>query len=271
MTVQQIIVPIDFSPHSASALRWAALWQAKSGAKVNVLHCRDFEAPPTFTLEQVEALARQAMRSENVIRRDVADFIVQQLGEMPDWEILVKEGDPVQLIGQACACADLVIMGTHGRHGLQRWMLGSVAEAMLLNAKIPVMVVHQNEAPIQLLRLLVAINQSERDVLAFAGAREVSSIFAAELYSVHVTDSAVASPFSFLAEENKGHHIERVGKTAEEILLAAQEISADMLVLAVTRKRFLDVVTLPNVISKLLQYGSIPALLLPPDMKGITA
>lgn len=268
MNIKQIIVPIDFSPHSAAALRWAALWQAKSGAFVTVLHCRNYEAPPTFTLDQVDALARQAARSENSVRHEVSEFIKKQLGKMPDWEILVKEGDPVHLISEACSCADMIIMGTHGRHGLKRWMLGSVAEAMLLTAKIPVMVVHQSDSPIQLSRLLVAINGSERDALALAQAADVARTFTAEIYSVHVAESASAAALE-IAKNNTLVHIERSGKAAEEILLTAQEISADVLMLAVTHKRFLDIGTLPNVISKLLQYGTMPALLLPPDMKGI--
>ena len=50
---QHIIVPVDFSPHSGAAVRWAAYWQQHTGAKVTVLHTRQFDAPPSFTLDQL--------------------------------------------------------------------------------------------------------------------------------------------------------------------------------------------------------------------------
>ena len=270
MTGQQlrhIVVPIDFSPHSGAAVRWAAYWQEQTGAQVTVLHCRQFEAPPTFTLDQVDALAQQAARSEAEISKEVAAFVEQQVGHAVAWDIRVQEGDPVQLILEQCDCADLVIMGTHGRHGLQRWMLGSVAESMLHAAKSPVLVVHQAAEPPHLSRILVAINHTERDAMALHTAAEVAATFRADLFTVHVVEAhaqhAEHAPVPTSVNNLPLQHIERSGKPAEQLLTTAGELGADLVVMSVTPKRFLEIAILPPTITQVLQFGAVPVLVLP--------
>jgi hypothetical protein len=57
--------------------------------------------------------------------------------------VLAGGGDPAAEILSAAAAwqADLIVMGTHGRAGLERWILGSVAQAVLRNAPCPVLTV----------------------------------------------------------------------------------------------------------------------------------
>lgn len=269
--IAQIIVPIDFSPHSSAAVRWAAYWQQQSGAQVSVLHCRQYEAPPSFTLEQVEEIAQQAVRSETQVRDEVMAFLTQTLNHDVDWTIHVEEGDPVQLILAQCACADMVIMGTHGRHGLRRWMLGSVAEAMIKSVKIPVLVVrhpyeHTLEQP-HVQRLLLPVTYDARDRNTFEHAAQVAALFGAELVTLHVNEQhdSVEEPVLF-PERLHGVAIQqllRSGKPAEQILATAGEISADVVVLSSKPKRFLDIDILPATVIQVLQYGQVPVLMVP--------
>jgi nucleotide-binding universal stress UspA family protein len=64
-------------------------------------------------------------------------------------ETRVASGDPAHAITQAIreAEADLVAMSTHGRRGLERWVRGSVTDAVLHHAEVPVLVVRPKEAP----------------------------------------------------------------------------------------------------------------------------
>ena len=58
-------------------------------------------------------------------------------------------------------------------------------------------------------------------------------------------------------------HLEREGKPAEQIIAVAHEINAEMIVLASAPRRFLDIDILPHTIAQVLQYGTVPALVLP--------
>jgi nucleotide-binding universal stress UspA family protein len=260
----RITVPIDFSPHSGAALRWAEFWQARTGAVVTVLHCRPFEAPPAFTLEQVDDLAAQAVQSEVQVRDEVAAFVEAQVGHAVDWTIHVAEGDPVPAIREVSADADLIIMGTHGRHGLQRWMLGSVAEAMVHAATRPVLVVHGGQRPPRLARVQVAWHRASRDATALRAATEIAAGFGAEVTAVHVREPHDA-PDGTPADVRL---IEREGKPAETLLSTAAELDADLLVLASSPKPFLDLTIVPPTIVQVLQFGAVPALVLPPAVKG---
>ena len=55
--------------------------------------------------------------------------------------VLAEREDPVQAITEAQAEHDLVVMGTHGRRGFNRWMFGSVAEGVLRRATIPCLMI----------------------------------------------------------------------------------------------------------------------------------
>ena len=122
--MQHILVPIDFSSHSALALRWAAVWQATFGSQVTVLHSMHFEPPLEFTTEQLDELVDQAHRSQDALAARAHSFLVETLGSDPGWQVVVEERDPVQSILHWLGPLDLVIMGTHGRQGYQRWKLG---------------------------------------------------------------------------------------------------------------------------------------------------
>ncbi len=267
----QIVVPIDFSPHSGAAVQWASFWQQHTGAQVTVVHCRQFEAPPAFTLDQVETLARQAKRSEGQYQQEVADFLQQQLGHPVAWDIRVSEGDPVQLILEHCDCADLVIMGTHGRRGVQRWMLGSVAEGMIHAAQVPVLVVRHVAThipqPPRIQRVLTPVTYTTRDLATVRAAADIAALFDAELYTLHVVEPHIPHGEHEALPDTINNIVirplERSGKPAEEILATAREMAADLLVVANAPKRLLEIDILPPTLTQVLQYGTVPVLELP--------
>jgi nucleotide-binding universal stress UspA family protein len=57
----------------------------------------------------------------------------------------VVERPPAEAVLEASATADLVVLGTHGRRGPKRWWLGSVAERVVREAPVPVMVIHAGD------------------------------------------------------------------------------------------------------------------------------
>ncbi|HXG52428.1 MAG TPA: universal stress protein [candidate division Zixibacteria bacterium] len=134
------LVPIDFSPNSEKALDYALSMARERGAKVVVLHVVQGELvypPMGGTFDFYGLLERDARES---FRRLAAR---KRLAPDDCRFVLVRGTDFARVIAEQARKlrAELIIMGSHGRTGLQRLMLGSVAERTLRYARCPVLVV----------------------------------------------------------------------------------------------------------------------------------
>jgi nucleotide-binding universal stress UspA family protein len=143
-TVKQILVPTDFSDSSSLALRAAIQMGRKFGASVEVLHVDTTATvllPPPGDLIAASAvdIAEQMERSverlneiaEEVRRTGLVCTTATEVGTTHT-EIV----DHAERIG-----ADLIVMGTHGRHGLGHALVGSIAEKVVQHSTCPVLVV----------------------------------------------------------------------------------------------------------------------------------
>ena len=142
MTSATILVPIDFEEGSLHALRVASELAVKLDARVVLLHVYTLPvylypgmAPiqaPTLDVE-VEAAAKKAL-----------DDLASRAGGL---RAILRSGDAATRILEAIDEIDpsLVVMGTHGRRGVTRVLLGSVAEYVARRSKVPVMTVRPPE------------------------------------------------------------------------------------------------------------------------------
>ncbi|MBP1633621.1 MAG: Universal stress protein [Acidobacteria bacterium] len=135
-----ILVPVDFGDASARAAEVAGAMQARLGASVRLLHAEVLEAPAYFTRDQITSLERQRQAARSQAESYIAAF--GRRHGLPHAGVLLADGSPVPAILTAAADSDLVVMGTHGRHGASRWWLGSVAERVVHESRSPVLVVH---------------------------------------------------------------------------------------------------------------------------------
>jgi len=104
-----------------------------------LLHAESIEAPAYFTSEQIDDLERQRHTITVQAERFLSRFGRQHTA-VP-FIATVDHRSPSEAIIAAAASVDLVVMGTHGRRGLQRWWLGSVAERVLRETRTPLLVV----------------------------------------------------------------------------------------------------------------------------------
>jgi nucleotide-binding universal stress UspA family protein len=139
MNASRILFPTDFSPASDESLRWATSLARDTGATLLIVHV---EEPPMaygggeLYVPPVEDTRDELLRTlHQVIPLDPRVAFEQKL--------LV--GDPASAIVAAAEKenVDLIVMGTHGRTGLTRLLMGSVAEAVVRKAKCPVLTVKQ--------------------------------------------------------------------------------------------------------------------------------
>lgn len=151
MNIRTILVPVDFSVCSMLVTRQAAGLATRLGARLVVLHVAELPAglsPDTHVRpEGVDTTAADYLCTD--ARERLAPFAeaARELGAAE--ELDVRFGPVVSTILRAAddTQADLIIIGTHGRTGLARIVLGSVAEGVAHRAHVPVMLVRRESRP----------------------------------------------------------------------------------------------------------------------------
>jgi len=135
ITDPTILVPIDLSDCSADVVRIAAEQAARGKAALLLLHV--IETPIGLGAEtRVHPRGGEPISVFAHLRREAQDRIVElaklatALGATAAWRI--EEGQAADVIASVAreASVQRIVMGTHGRRGLSRWMLGSVAESV---------------------------------------------------------------------------------------------------------------------------------------------
>lgn len=131
-----VVVPVDFSPTSADAIKTAMSLVAKQ-QDVHVIYVT---LPPVpFTYAEGWALDDPSLRMK-AARDHLAKFLDGK--NAVGATIVVREGDPGLVIADYSdeVHADLIVMPSHGFHGVKRMLLGSVAERVLRHAKCPILI-----------------------------------------------------------------------------------------------------------------------------------
>jgi nucleotide-binding universal stress UspA family protein len=137
--ISRVLVGVDFDEASASALKMAGVLASASKAELTVFHSAAQDAPAYFTADQIEALEAEQMRSRAETADQLRSFAGQHVSS--DVRVVVEESPPQEAIVRLASSFDLVVVGTHRRHGALRWWLGSVAEAVVRRSPCPVLVV----------------------------------------------------------------------------------------------------------------------------------
>jgi nucleotide-binding universal stress UspA family protein len=139
MIPANILVPIDFSACAEHALDYACDLAAKLGARIHVINAIGATLPELSVALTEQMLA--SLRHNNAAALD--KLIEPRRKKAAFGEITVVDGDARDAILQAARAirADLIVIGTHGRRGLTRVLLGSVAEDVLRRAPCPVLTV----------------------------------------------------------------------------------------------------------------------------------
>jgi nucleotide-binding universal stress UspA family protein len=137
-SIERILVPTDFSPGSHAALGYAAVFAARFGAVIEVLHVQDEADNPQAAASQEAETQRE--RTESQMDR----FLLGTPGlEGVKMVRRLRAGNPADAILALAEKErfDLIVLGTRGRTGLKRLVLGSVAEKVMREATCPVLTV----------------------------------------------------------------------------------------------------------------------------------
>lgn len=139
---KKILVPVDFAPHSAEAIQTAADISRRYSASLTLLHVYEPvtyilpEGYVLFTPEQLNTITTELQR-----RLDESAAEARSAGAYEVSTRLLQGSPSAEIIASQEDGHDLIVMGTHGRTGMGRMLLGSVAEKVVRAAHCPVLTV----------------------------------------------------------------------------------------------------------------------------------
>lgn len=141
--IEKILVPTDLGNGGASALAYAVGLAKSLGAELVLLHA--FELPVVgFPDGALVATADLASRIINASQKALDEAVDKYKGQSVKITQLLKQGDPREVILAVTndMNADLIVMGTHGRRGIARALIGSTTESVVRTSPVPVLTVH---------------------------------------------------------------------------------------------------------------------------------
>jgi nucleotide-binding universal stress UspA family protein len=203
---------------------------------------------------------------------------------------VLKTGNPRKEIATAVdeLHADLVVLGTNGRGRLGRLILGSTTAALLRRLQVPVLTVCHVTSPKEINRILFATDLSESAHESFGAALEVARTFQADIVAIHALGGPMLASgelglpvqpeelarnearrrLDILGAEGKRQGVAvrtllADGPAAAEILKAAQENGADLILLPIETKGFLERALMGTTAEQVVREAGIPVLSVP--------
>ena len=263
--ISRILCPVDFSEFSRHALAHAVAIARWYGAELTALHVLPYVM--AFGPPSGEGLYPPLVFSDedmHQFRGELASFVPQGV-DFPVGVQVVQGSVATEIVRSATELsADLLVMGTHGRSGFDRLMLGSMTEKLLRQAPCPVLTVPKRVAdatPVAapFTRVICGVDFSPPSLRALELAQALAGQAAARLWVMHVLEPvsifepvpAIGSDFQAAGPEqrrNVRHRLEQLinddaraftevtevivsGKPYKEILRVAAEQQADLIVL----------------------------------------
>jgi nucleotide-binding universal stress UspA family protein len=280
----RILAATDFSEVSTCALRHAVLWAQSYHAALTVLHAQDFPpvgADPYFGSYSLPSLTEA---TEEALRQHLAEYVAQHVPSGVDVRTELIGGSPPSVIEEYAASSqvDLVVLGTHGRGGITRLLLGSVAERTLRLAHSPTLIVRQIEGPgsaRSVGHVLCPVNYTDVARVAFEHACSVARTFGARLTAVFAVEpqEGYLSPGALRAAEEQlrawlpvenatecqMQPIVRHGDAGEQVITLAREANVDLIVIGAQHRRFVDTTVLGVTTVRVTRHAPCPVLVIP--------
>jgi nucleotide-binding universal stress UspA family protein len=297
--ITHVLCPIDFSDASEHAAEQAVTIARWYDARVTALHVY---TPPVEIVPSLPDVSNRVPLSELERARDRALALFRPGGDGPSVDLLIEPGyPPLEILRHAARLGvDLIVMGTHGASGFERVMLGSVTEKVLRKAACAVLTVPprtHSTSRFPFTEVLCAIDFSAWSSAALAFASSLAFEAGATLTLLHVVEwpwlepppppfeelpreQAVAlAEFRRYAETSAIRRLESLvpadasrecafrcrvahGKAYVEILRAAAEGKADLIVMGVHGRNPLDLTLFGSTTSHVVRRATCPVLTL---------
>ena len=270
---KKILVALDLSEASLPAWEEAKHLAKEFGAKVEGIYVQPW----------IYSGLKAGMPSSTATARASSEALEElrsKLGLSADVGVVPGEVEETILSWGKDLGFDLIVMGTHGRAGIQRAIQGSVAETIVYHSVIPVLVVRGRPTPIK--SVLVPVNFETYAMAGLEAAGYAAHAFKARLTVLHVLDAAHADDLDAIKETKSrlaaaltrlapqvrrvAHPAMRVGfgKVDEQIVAAGED--SDLIVMAAHHKGFLNDTVLGTTVERVMRHSTKPVLAIPPGL-----
>ena len=290
MMIRKILCAIDRSPSSLQALGYAialARWQS---ARLTLLEV--IEEAPTPGVTRAPKSDGMPNDTRTALERDLRRVLTARRASDVKVEIVMRKGTVVQeiLAQEKASRSDLIVIGSHGRGGVQRLVLGSVAEKILRLATCPVLTVRRgvrlarrSRSPFETILCPTDFSAAANKAVAYAKrlaqAADATLILMSAVewpFGEAVMSGAVAELQESI-ESNASEALTRllprpasdgpraqaivaVGKPSAAIIKVARARSVDLIVMGVSGRGALDVAILGSTTHHVIREGAWPVL-----------
>jgi nucleotide-binding universal stress UspA family protein len=302
LSIRRVLFPTDLSEGAKRAFPQAAFLADWHDAELHLLnvtgrHRHDYEETKEHFPLSDDTLAEWLRRPS----KSVSGSKWPDLEALPIMQTQLESVEPAERIIDYAEDEDidLVVMGTHGRRGVDRMLFGSVTEEVVRRAPCPAFTVRTDAdvTPGQAVRrVLTPVDFSDASETAIQHAKELALTYGAEIDLLHVVEEPFYppaygyEPASFptaevvenvedqlgdLAREKIGYeHVmieARTGNPASEILDYMEENDIDLTVIATHGRTGLDRVLLGSVAERVLRQSPKPVFVVKPDRKSLVS
>ncbi len=288
MTIKTILCPIDLSDFSRPVLAHAAALSRWYRAEVKVLHVFAAVMPPA-TLATYPGWMLQVPEGRDSITRELQSLLEPFTKVGVPLDLHIAEGDaPAEIVRHASEVqADLLVMGTHGRGGFDRFALGSVTEKVLRKAPCPVLTLPPGasvtDAGVEYHHIVCPTDFSPSSETGVQWALSLGRMTDAMVTVLHVvetptddegtprtqhepaSDDVEARALRSLVTKHM-HTADRVtelvayGKPYSEILRAAGERDADLIVIGVRGRGPVDLTLFGSTTNQVVRRATCPVM-----------
>jgi len=273
----RILVPTDMSDFGSLALRFAAMFHDRLASRITLLYADETYFPIDVLEMPAGYYLENATETKSKLQEKLREYANAQLPGVAV-ETTIADGAPARAIAETAKQmrADLIVMGTHGRRGWRRALLGSVTEAVLHETNVPVLTVTpgtMSDAVPAVRTIVCPVNFTyiAREALHHASA--MAEAFDAELVVVYVAEAIqtpklpeVEAAFSLwvgpAVRERVRYRLTMVGEgePAECVLTTAADVDADLIVLGAQHKFFSDATVIGATTQRITRFARCPVL-----------
>jgi len=149
--VNTLLVPVDFTSYSEEALLFASKLAGKLEAQILVLHViHDPAEAPGFYVKKMKMKKKKFLRSMEEAANEMMDEFIEKMRQTHPDQTPIKEATPLLIVGTPATRiveiaekkkAFMIVMGSHGRTGLSRLLVGSKVQQVVKLSSVPVTVV----------------------------------------------------------------------------------------------------------------------------------
>jgi nucleotide-binding universal stress UspA family protein len=282
------LVPVDFFPASDAAVLYAAGLAANYDAAVHLLHVITPIAPAAYEYAIDTAEITKSMEETSMAELAQLAAKVKAAGVAATLE--VRAGDVYDEIKRSIEFVkpDLIVMGTHGRRGVERWFMGSTTEKLLRHSPVPILTIRgMGDKPMaapRFRRILATTDFSEGTPDALAHAFSIAQENESELTLLHVIHDVSAD----MSGKYRDSLVDGVRKQLNEavpaeaanwckivtrvatgvpyriILRTIEDEKIDLLVMNIHGKGMLDRALLGSTAERVVRAARCPVMLIPP-------